>query len=136
MELNSYQGECGQHSLVPEMTDPHLASISVTPSAGLHSGTLAVSCAFIFSGLATCCIAEIMNSAMAAPEEPNLQPQPMSNWSAFFYFAGFVLVVAYTLLNLYIGVVFYQFSRIRMQSQTGDCQLLCFAVLSTGTVAR
>lgn len=66
---------------------------------------------------------EIMSHAMAAPEEPGLQPQPMSNWSAFFFFAVFVLVVAYTLLNLYIGVVFYQFSRIRMQSQTGSAFL-------------
>lgn len=40
---------------------------------------------------------------MAAPEDPGLQPQPMSNWSSFFYFAAFALVVAYTLLNLYIG---------------------------------
>lgn len=67
--------------------------------------------------------AEIMNAAMAAPEEPGLQPQPMSNWSSFFFFAAFVLVVGYTLLNLYIGVVFYQFSRIRMQSQTGSAFL-------------
>lgn len=64
-----------------------------------------------------------MNAAMAAPEEAGLQPQPMSNWSSFFFFAAFVLVVAYTLLNLYIGVVFYQFSRIRMQSQTGSAFL-------------
>lgn len=67
--------------------------------------------------------AEIMDAAMAAPEDPGLQPQPMSNWSAFFFFAAFVLVVGYTLLNLYIGVVFYQFSRIRMQSQTGSAFL-------------
>jgi hypothetical protein len=64
-----------------------------------------------------------MDAAMAAPEEPNLQPQPMSNWSSFFFFVAFVLVVGYTLLNLYIGVVFYQFSRIRMQSQTGSAFL-------------
>jgi hypothetical protein len=49
------------------------------------------------------CPAEIMWAAMAAPEEPGLQPQPMNNWSSFFFFAAFVLVVAYTLLNLYIG---------------------------------
>lgn len=70
-----------------------------------------------------CHCAEIMDSAMAAPEEAGLQPQPMSNWSAFFFFVAFVLVVGYTLLNLYIGVVFYQFSRIRMQSQTGSAFL-------------
>ncbi|WIA07983.1 hypothetical protein OEZ85_007455 [Tetradesmus obliquus] len=66
---------------------------------------------------------EIMWAAMAAPEEPGLQPKPMNNWSSFFFFAAFVLVVAYTLLNLYIGVVFYQFSRIRLQSQTGSAFL-------------
>jgi hypothetical protein len=44
-----------------------------------------------------------MWAAMAAPEEPHKQPQPMNNWSSFFFFAAFVLVVAYTLLNLYIG---------------------------------
>eukprot|EP00882_Tetradesmus_deserticola_P020321 GHRQ01021939.1.p2 GENE.GHRQ01021939.1~~GHRQ01021939.1.p2 ORF type:complete len:274 (+),score=131.28 GHRQ01021939.1:201-1022(+) len=66
---------------------------------------------------------DIMRAAMAAPEEPGMQPQPMGNWSSFFFFAAFVLVVAYTLLNLYIGVVFYQFSRIRLQSQTGSAFL-------------
>lgn len=44
-----------------------------------------------------------MVSAMAAPEEPGLQPRHMANWPAFFFFVAFVLVVAYTLLNLYIG---------------------------------
>eukprot|EP00775_Hariotina_reticulata_P006841 gene6841-7059_t len=66
---------------------------------------------------------EIMSAAMATPEEVDLQPQDMANWSAFFFFVAFVLVVSYTLLNLYIGVVFYQFSRIRMQSQTGSAFL-------------
>jgi hypothetical protein len=47
--------------------------------------------------------ADIMWAAMAAPDEPGMQPQPMGNWSSFFFFAAFVLVVAYTLLNLYIG---------------------------------
>lgn len=73
--------------------------------------------------LYVCVYAEIMDNAMAAPEEPGMQPQPMSNWSSFFFFVAFVLVVGYTLLNLYIGVVFYQFSRIRMQSQTGSAFL-------------
>lgn len=27
----------------------------------------------------------------------------MNNWSVFFYFVAFVIVVSYTLLNLYIG---------------------------------
>ncbi|KAF8072369.1 NaCP60E [Scenedesmus sp. PABB004] len=66
---------------------------------------------------------EIMSAAMAVPTERGLQPRPMSSWPNFFFFAAFVLVVAYTLLNLYIGVVFYQFSRIRLQSQTGSAFL-------------
>lgn len=40
---------------------------------------------------------------LAAPADKGLQPQPMSNWSAFFFFVAFVVVVSYTLLNLYIG---------------------------------
>ena len=40
---------------------------------------------------------------MAAPADRGLQPQPMGNWSSFFYFIAFVIVVSYTLLNLYIG---------------------------------
>jgi hypothetical protein len=52
-----------------------------------------------------CCSAsaEILSAAMATPEEVDVQPQEMSNWSAFFFFVAFVLVVSYTLLNLYIG---------------------------------
>jgi len=63
------------------------------------------------------------NTAMATPEDKGLQPQPMSNWSAFLFFVAFVIVVSYMLLNLYIGVVFFQFSRIRQQSQTGSAFL-------------
>ncbi|KAI8464917.1 MAG: Ion transport protein-domain-containing protein [Monoraphidium minutum] len=66
---------------------------------------------------------EIMDTAMAAPEEKGMQPQPMINWAAFFFFVAFVVVVSYTLLNLYIGVVFFQFSRIRQQSQNGSAFL-------------
>ena len=40
---------------------------------------------------------------MACPKDKGLQPQPMENWSAFFFFVAFVIVVSYTLLNLYIG---------------------------------
>lgn len=42
-------------------------------------------------------------AAMATPLEKGLQPVPMNNWSVFFYFVAFVIVVSYTLLNLYIG---------------------------------
>ena len=42
---------------------------------------------------------------------------------AFFYFVAFVVVCAYTLLNLYVGVIFNQFSRIRTLSQTGSAFL-------------
>lgn len=60
---------------------------------------------------------------MAAPQDKGVQPTPMSNWAAFFYFVAFVVTVPYTLLNLYIGVVFFQFSRIRSQSQASSAFL-------------
>jgi hypothetical protein len=62
-------------------------------------------------------------AAMAAPEEKGMQPVPMSNAGALLYFVAFVVVVSYTLINLYIGVVFFQFSRIRQQSVTGSAFL-------------
>ena len=63
--------------------------------------------------------------AMDAPAEPGLQPHWMSNRFAFFWFVGFVFIVAFCLLNLYIGVIFSQFTRIRLMGQgsaflTGD----------------
>jgi hypothetical protein len=48
-----------------------------------------------------------------------LQPMPGANDGAFFFFVFFIMIVAFCLLNLYVGVVFYQFSRIRMLSQAG-----------------
>ncbi len=38
-------------------------------------------------------------------------------------FAGFVFVCAFTLINLYVGVIFSQFSRIRLMSTTGSAFL-------------
>ena len=40
---------------------------------------------------------------MNAPPDKGLQPVKMGNWPVFFYFVAFVVVVSYTLLNLYIG---------------------------------
>lgn len=36
---------------------------------------------------------------------------------------GFTFIVAFTLLNLYIGVIFSQFTRIRLQTTTGSAFL-------------
>jgi hypothetical protein len=47
-----------------------------------------------------------ISAAMATPEEKGMQPQARVNWSSFFYFVAFVIVVSYTLLNLYIGEQF------------------------------
>ncbi len=38
-------------------------------------------------------------------------------------FFGFIVVCAFTLLNLYVGVIFSQFSKIRMMSETGSAFL-------------
>jgi hypothetical protein len=62
-------------------------------------------------------------SAMATPHDKHLQPVPMGNGASFWYFVAFIVAVPYTLLNLYIGVVFFQFSRIRAQSQNGSAFL-------------
>jgi hypothetical protein len=36
---------------------------------------------------------------------------------------AFIVLCAFSLLNLYVGVIFYQFSRIRMLSQTSSINL-------------
>ncbi len=38
-------------------------------------------------------------------------------------FVGFVFVVAFALLNLYVGVIFSQFTRIRLMSTVGSAFL-------------
>ena len=64
----------------------------------------------------------ILVDAMSVTEKDR-QPRPMANPGAFFYFMAFIMVCAFCLLNLYVGVVFYQFSRIRLLSQTGSAFL-------------
>ncbi|KAG2448926.1 hypothetical protein HYH02_006274 [Chlamydomonas schloesseri] len=66
---------------------------------------------------------EIMVNAMSAPQEVGLQPKQFINPGAFFWFFGFIVVCAFTLLNLYVGVIFSQFSKIRMLSETGSAFL-------------
>ncbi|GIL57898.1 hypothetical protein Vafri_13128 [Volvox africanus] len=66
---------------------------------------------------------EIMINAMSAPNEPGHQPRQFQNPGAFFWFFGFIVVCAFTLLNLYVGVIFSQFSKIRMLSETGSAFL-------------
>lgn len=51
------------------------------------------------------------------------QPKMDNNRGAFLYYMAFIVLVAFSLLNLYVGVIFYQFSRIRMLSQTSSMDL-------------
>jgi hypothetical protein len=60
---------------------------------------------------------------MDAPEENGQQPVHYANWSSFFYFVAYIVVVAYTLLNLYIGVVFYQFRSVRRLGSEAELAL-------------
>lgn len=60
---------------------------------------------------------------MSAPGEKGVQPRMNANPGAFFWFLGFVVVCAFTLINLYVGVIFSQFSKIRLMSTTGSAFL-------------
>ena len=51
------------------------------------------------------------------------QPKMDHNPAAFVFFVAFIVLCAFSLLNLYVGVIFYQFSRIRMLSQTSSIDL-------------
>jgi len=66
---------------------------------------------------------DIIENAMAAPELRGDQPAAGNSPGSLFFFVAFVMLVTFTLLNLFVGVVFYQFSRIRTLSQTGSAFL-------------
>ena len=51
------------------------------------------------------------------------QPKRDANPPAFLFFCAFIVLCAFSLLNLYVGVIFYQFSRIRTLSQTSSYDL-------------
>ena len=51
------------------------------------------------------------------------QPKQDANPFAFLFFCAFIVLCAFSLLNLYVGVIFYQFSRIRTLSQTSSIDL-------------
>lgn len=65
---------------------------------------------------------QIMFDALDSVEVDE-QPRQDANPAAFLFFLGFVVLCAFSLLNLYVGVIFYQFSRIRMLSQTSSIDL-------------
>jgi len=70
---------------------------------------------------------QVMYETMSAPSKKGEQPRFGDNPGAFFWYVGFVFIVAFALLNLYIGVIFSQFTRIRLAGQgsaflTGDQQ--------------
>ena len=48
-------------------------------------------------------------------KQPRMDHNPAGS-----FFVAFIVLCAFSLLNLYVGVIFYQFSRIRMLSQTSD----------------
>jgi hypothetical protein len=65
---------------------------------------------------------QIMFDALDSVEVDE-QPRQDANPAAFLFFLAFVVLCAFSLLNLYVGVIFYQFSRIRMLSQTSSIDL-------------
>ncbi|KXZ54859.1 hypothetical protein GPECTOR_4g931 [Gonium pectorale] len=67
--------------------------------------------------------AELMRATMSARSDPDRQPRLNANPGAFFWFVGFIVIVSFTLLNLYVGVIFSQFSRIRNMSTHGSAFL-------------
>ncbi|GAB4819675.1 hypothetical protein N2152v2_006721 [Parachlorella kessleri] len=64
-----------------------------------------------------------MYMSMDARAEPGLQPLPGANPAAFLFWFAYITLVAFFVLNLYVGVVFYQFQRLKMLSQTGSAVL-------------
>lgn len=51
------------------------------------------------------------------------QPQPGSNPAAFLFWFAFITLCSFFVLNLYIGVVFFQYGRLKSLSETGSTLL-------------
>ncbi|KAL4420689.1 hypothetical protein ABPG75_010345 [Micractinium tetrahymenae] len=51
------------------------------------------------------------------------QPQPGSNPAAFLFWFAFITLCSFFVLNLYIGVVFFQYQRLKSLSETGSTLL-------------
>ena len=70
------------------------------------------------------CFAAAMYAAMAAPENKDDQPKATSNGViGFLFYAAFIVIGAFCLLNLYVGVIFSEFSKIRLLSTAGSAFL-------------
>lgn len=70
------------------------------------------------------CSAAAMYAAMAAPGNKDDQPKATSNGViGFLFYAAFIVVGAFCLLNLYVGVIFSEFSKIRLLSTAGSAFL-------------
>ena len=76
---------------------------------------------FVFSSLNG--YAELSDAMLAAPSDKGAASRRHQGAALFLYELAFVVVVAFTLLNLYIGVVFRQFNAIRTRSTTGSAFL-------------
>ena len=70
------------------------------------------------------CDAAAMYAAMAAPGNKDDQPKATSNGIiGFLFYAAFIVICAFCLLNLYVGVIFSEFSKIRLLSTAGSAFL-------------
>ncbi len=70
------------------------------------------------------CDAAAMYAAMAAPSNKDDQPKATSNGIiGFLFYAAFIVICAFCLLNLYVGVIFSEFSKIRLLSTAGSAFL-------------
>ena len=65
-----------------------------------------------------------MYAAMAAPSNKGDQPKATSNGViGFLFYIAFIVICAFCLLNLYVGVIFSEFSKIRLLSTAGSAFL-------------
>lgn len=63
----------------------------------------------------------IMYPAMSTTEK-GLQPIPNNNPAAFFYFFTYIVVCVFAMMQMFIGIVFYQYTKMRKQRE-GSWQL-------------
>eukprot|EP00854_Cymbomonas_tetramitiformis_P018035 gene18035-21479_t len=88
-------------------------------NAFLHFDNIGIAMLSLFVVSALDGWAEVLHDAMDATEVDKA-PKRDNFPGAFMFLAVFICIVAFALLNLFIGVVHFQFSRIKMLKQTND----------------
>ena len=114
--------ECIGNFMVDTTTDPPVEVARMVTDATFTLNNLGSALLSLFIVSSQDGYVPILDDAIAARGR-GVNPVPDANPWVVLYFIAFTFTVAYCMLNMYVGVVFFQFSRINLLSQAGTAFL-------------